>query len=298
MEEELSYVCAISGVGTQVEDPHGIEEDDHDGDELFDIGTFNKRIICSLKVEEGDVLQRSEDGARDSAILHKPNTFVSKSRHTDVSAQDLSDRWLISVGKAVATLKKTTQRFTRSAILPLARRYRADRVFSRKTLSGVWSTDTMDGRIRSLDGNQYAQVFGNKSYFAKIYPMDSKSKSGNALRLFCQEFGVPEKLVFNGSKEQCGKNTEFMKQVRKNDINYQISEPDYHNQNPVEGVIREVRKKWFRTMIRKRVPKKLWDYGVVWASEIMSITHSSAGSLGGCIPMTEVTGAPLIYLNT
>ena len=111
----------------------------------------------------------------------------------------------MSLGKVRATLKKTTQRFTRSAILPLAGRHRADRVFSRKTLSGVWSTDTMDGRTRSLDGNRCAQVFGNESHCAKIHPMDSKSKAGDALRLFCQEFGVPKKLVFDGSQEQCGK---------------------------------------------------------------------------------------------
>ena len=32
--------------------------------------------------------------------------------------------------------------------------------------------------------------------------MDSKLKAGDALKLFCQEFGVPEKLTFEGSKEQ------------------------------------------------------------------------------------------------
>ena len=58
----------------------------------------------------------------------------------------------------------------------------------------------------------------------------------------------------------------------------------------MEGVTREVRKEWFQTMMRKRVPRKLWDYGVVWVSEIVSMTHSSAGGSGGCIPLTEVTG--------
>ena len=41
-----------------------------------------------------------------------------------------------------------------------------------------------------------------KQHFAKIYQMDSKLKAGDALKLFCQEFGVPEKLTFEGSKEQ------------------------------------------------------------------------------------------------
>ena len=58
----------------------------------------------------------------------------------------------------------------------------------------------MDGRCKSLDGNKHVQVFANTSYFAKIYPMDSKSKAGDALKVFCQEFGVPEKLTFDGSK--------------------------------------------------------------------------------------------------
>ena len=171
------------------------------------------------------------------------NTFQSSARHTDVSPQELSERWGISIATATNTLKKTTQKFLRSAVLPLSRWYRADRVFSRKTLSGDWSTDTMDGRVKSLEGNKYAQVFANKAYFSRIYPMDSKGKAGDALRIFCQEFGVPEKLTFDGSKEQTEKNTQFMKQIRTHNIDDHISEPNLHNQNPVEGVIRELRRK-------------------------------------------------------
>eukprot|EP00957_Ditylum_brightwellii_P076262 5796635-Ditylum_brightwellii.AAC.1 len=58
----------------------------------------------------------------------------------------------------------------------------------------------MDGRCKSLDGNKHAHVFANKSYFTKIYPMDNKSKAGEALKIFCQESGVTEKLTFDGSK--------------------------------------------------------------------------------------------------
>ena len=63
----------------------------------------------------------------------------------------------------------------------------------------------MDGRCISLDGNKYAQVFANERYFSKIYPMDSKKKVGEALKVFCREFGVPHDLTFDGSKEQCKK---------------------------------------------------------------------------------------------
>ena len=101
---------------------------------------------------------------------------------------------------------------------------------------------------------------------------------------------MPDRLTFDGSKEQTQKNTMFMKQVRTHDIDFHISEPNMHNQNPVEEVIRELRRKWFRTMIRNRVPEELWDYGMRRVSETMSLTHTSAGSLNGQIPLTNVTG--------
>ena len=91
--------------------------------------------------------------------------------------------------------------------------------------------------------------------------MDSKSKCGNVLKLFCQKFGVPETLTFDSSKKKTKKNIMFIKQIRINDIKYHIYEPDLHKNNPVEGVIRELRRKWFIIMIRKRIPRKLWGYG-------------------------------------
>jgi len=263
---------------------HSLVDEVHGEDNvIFDL-TSTRRRIAGMKIIRDDTI--------DVGTTDVPNTnaFHSSGRHSDVSPEALSERWCISLKAASNTLKKTTQRFLRSAILPLSRRYRTDMMFERKTLRGQWSTDTMDGRCKSLDGNKYAQVFANKSYFSRIYPMDSKGKAGDALRLFCQEFGVPERLTFDGSREQTGKGTQFMKQIRRHDIDYHVTEPDQHNQNPVEGVIRELRRKWYRIMIRKRVPKELWDYGLRWVSEVNSLTHTSAGSLNGCIPIAEVTG--------
>ena len=48
----------------------------------------------------------------------------------------------------------------------------------------MWATDTMDGRVKSLDGNQYEQVFSKGTYFAEIYPMTNKSDTGQALKTF------------------------------------------------------------------------------------------------------------------
>ena len=293
LHEVISDARLISSV--QVND--SLQEDEGGGDDqsIFNLTAMQRRIcgmsILSEKVEKP--LAKSDNIDTGTSDVQPSHTFVSSERHSDVSPQQLSERWGIGLKAAQATIKKTTQRFLCSAVLPLSRRYRTDMMFERKTLRGQWSTDTMDGRCKSLDGNKYAQVFANKLYFSRIYPMDSKKKAGDALRLFCQEFGVPEHLTFDGSKEQTKKGTEFMKQVRKHDIDYHISEPGMHNENPVEGCIRELRRKWYRVMIRNKVPKELWDYGFRWVSETMSMTHTTAGSRGigeGCIPLTQVTG--------
>ena len=104
-----------------------------------------------------------------------------------------------------------------------------------------WSTDTLDAICESLEVNKYVQVFANTAFFSRIYPMHSNKKAGDALRLFSQEFGVPERLTFDGSKEQSKSGNEFMKQIRTHRIDYHISEADLNNQNQAEGVIRELR---------------------------------------------------------
>lgn len=219
-----------------------------------------------------------------------PQTFASDQRHTGVSAKDLSERWFIGLAQATETIKATTQNCVRSAILPLSRRYRADRVFEKPLLRGDFYTDTMDGRCKSLNGNCYAQVMANKDFFAVAYPMMNKSGAGDALRQFINEYGRPEKLTFDGSQEQCGRKTEFMANVRKYSIDHHITEPYRPNHNFAEGVIREIRKKWFRVMVRKNVPQRLWDFGLQWVCDIQNRTSNHARGLNGRCPLEKITG--------
>ena len=62
-----------------------------------------------------------------------------------------------------------------------------------------------------------------------------------------------------------------------------------HNHNPVEGTIRELRRKWYRLIVRKQVPKVLWDYRMQSCSRILSMTYTAAGNLND-IPLSQVTG--------
>ena len=111
-------------------------------------------------------------------------------------------------------------------------------------------TDTMHGHFKSLDGNRYGQVFATEDFFAAAYPMEAESMAGDALKEFITDFGVPEKTVMEGAAERMGRKTTFTQQVRNNHIDFQLTEPEQYNQSQVEGVIREIRKKWFWIMMK------------------------------------------------
>jgi len=104
---------------------------------IFDL-TSAQRRIAGMHTESAsvnnDFQQRNE--RIDPGFTNVPTlqTFQSKDKHSDVSPQQLSERWGMSPKAATATLRKTTQRFLRSAILPISRRYRTDMMFERKTL--------------------------------------------------------------------------------------------------------------------------------------------------------------------
>jgi hypothetical protein len=161
--------------------------------ELYNIDSFRRRLIASCRVTTSQIASVVRD-------VHAPPIFQTEKRRSDVTPEQLANHWMIGIETATQTLQRTTQRFLLSALLPLSRRYKADRLYSFPRLQGEWFTDTVEGRCKSKDGKKYGQIFANETYFAVFYPMDSKSKAGDALRTFCKEFGVPEKLRFDGSK--------------------------------------------------------------------------------------------------
>ena len=248
---------------------------------VHDPATLITRLISSIQVHNPTV-------TKDDLPMAK--SFHGTERKQNVSAADISERWFIGLQQAANTIKATAQRLLRSAILPLARRYRADRMYERPQFRGVIYTDTLNGRVTSLDGNRYAQVFATTDFFATVYPMDTKAKVGNALKEFITDFGVPNKVVMDGASEQTGRKTMFMQQIRKHHIDFHVTEPERYNQSKAEGVIREIRKKWFRVMTKSAVPKRLWDYGLRWVVEIMQRTASDAGDLRGRTSLEKVTG--------
>ena len=272
-------------------------------DELHEAKSFyhDTKMDESILNEINPVLvQLKEIYTNVNESLYNPNvtdlparkTFVSTDRHKQAAAMTLCENWCIGPKKAFATLQATTQRGTRSSILPLSRRYKADRYYNIKRLNSKFASDTVWADIKSLNQHKYAQIFTHKCGFAAVYPIDTMSGDsiGYALQDFINDFGVPEFLTFDGHLSQTSKGSLFMKNVRKHDIKYHISAPRRPNENPAEGGIREVKRRWYRIMTKKRVPRRLWDYGLVWICETGNLTVSSSRYAKGRTALEIITG--------
>ena len=42
-------------------------------------------------------------------------------------------------------------------------------------------------------------------------------------------------------------------------------------------------------MEKNGVTRQIWYYGIIWVSEVISMTHSSSNNFNGGIPLTNVT---------
>ena len=136
----------------------------------FDLSSdvHDRTLITKLITDRliSEVRTTGEEESPEPDDVPVPRTFATGNRHSDVSAQELSERWFIGLAQAQETIKVTTQNCIRSALLPNSRRYKADRIFEKPLLRGDFYTDTLDGRCKSLDGNRYAQIFATKDFFA------------------------------------------------------------------------------------------------------------------------------------
>ena len=108
----VRHVSAMDSTGGDIENEDIIE------DMVFSIYHINRKIYSLKRIELGK--PSIDPGKSYVPIMH---TFKSSDRKSDVTAQDLSERWGISISTAANTLKKTTQKLLRSTALPLSTRY-------------------------------------------------------------------------------------------------------------------------------------------------------------------------------
>ena len=101
--------------------------------------------------------------------------------------------------------------------------------------------------------------------------MTSRKDAGKSLIEFTDDVGIPERLITDGATEFTGRHTEFIKEARRMRILLHTTEQGRKNQNhAAEREIGFLAKRWKLRMAKKKVPKRLWDFGLIYESELLS----------------------------
>ena len=213
---------------------------------------LNRLRECSLSKITVSSLSTNEN----TMDLTPRRTFVSTDRHTTVTAEAIAKNFLIGPDRAKQTLMATTQRGTRSAILPIARRYRADRMFNIPRLNAKFATDTLYADKKSIRSNIGSQIYSHKCGFNAAYHLRRANNEnvGNSLNDFINDYGIPDHLTYDGAAVQVGSKTKFQETIRRSRINTNVSAPRRPHENPAEGSIREVKKRWYTLQAKKNIP--------------------------------------------
>ncbi|MEM9369349.1 MAG: hypothetical protein AAGD07_25505, partial [Planctomycetota bacterium] len=255
--------------------------------------TFVPRMVAAVNVataeRSAEELNPPDPGPYQTPDQRRENAMVSLTRHATVDAQSLSRRWNISLDAARNTLSATTQLGKRTGDTLMSWRYRAF-VFHNRYRRSNWKVyqDTMHGRTYGLRREQHAQVTADEQGFVHVYPMRERTDCSEAVEALINELNAtPHTIVVDGALEMVGPDSEYAKTCRRNQINVHVIEPRTPNQNRAERTVGELRRRWRRLRTVKRVPNRLWCYGMRWLAEVMSRTASSTD---GRTPYERVSG--------
>jgi hypothetical protein len=157
------------------------------------------------------------------------------------------------------------------AIHPMTRRVRVDHLnLHQQQLRGTWFADTLLSKVKSKLRNTCANVY-TQGKFTRVIPMTSRKDAGKSLIEFTDDVGIPERLITDKATEFRGRHTKFVKEARCMHILLHTTEQGRTNQNHVaEREIGFLAKWWKLRMAKKKVPKCLWDFGLIYKSKLLS----------------------------
>jgi hypothetical protein len=244
-------------------------------------------------------LDPNKDISRPSAALDTDcriaEVFATKSKHRKgrITAEELAVRWKIGIETARRTLEATTQLAVRDFSHTTAGRRLKPYAYQLKypRLSCTMYTDTMFGRVRSLDGNTCAQVYCTPFHWIHVDPMATEKDAHKTLDPLFRQAGVPKIMVSDNAK------TLVQGQFRAKLIRAQVTprsvEAHTSNQNTAEDGIRELKYHYRRNMTAEDTPEQLWDRCLVFTAKVRSSSALSIRELNGAVPATLMTGDTL-----
>ena len=188
-------------------------------------------------------------------------SFVKAGRPSKISPEFLSKIWSIKEDEAERVLEENTMLRKQPAANDLSRRFgTSDRRTRYRRIRSNFFTDTffVDKRATTVEGYTCMQLFVSDKGYVAVYPMVSKGQFNDALKLFCKEVGVPERLVLDPSGEQSSRKS---KQTMADlGIKAQFLEESTQWANRAELYIGLFKEQVRKDLRKSQCPLVLWNY--------------------------------------
>ncbi|CAJ1962216.1 unnamed protein product [Cylindrotheca closterium] len=94
----------------------------------------------------------------------------------------------------------------------------------------------------------------------------------------------------DGAPVQIGRKTTFMDTICRCNIDHHISKPYTPKENPAEGGIRELKRRYYRLIIKHGIPERLWDFVLDYVVDTMNVTVNYSKYSDGRVPLEIITG--------
>ena len=224
-------------------------------------------------------------------IEYNLNSSSMKTSNKDlyVKPKELASKWAIGPNLAEATVKATTQKFIRSAVHPIDRRFRTrNTALKYNSLNCRFTSDTFFASTPSILRNTCAQLFMSDFGFGKFCPQRLKSEAGFSLQEFLQDIGIPRHIHTDVAKEMTLGT--WQKVCKEAGIKTSTSEPYSPWQNRTEVEIRELKRHVRRLMSRTQTPKQLWDFCTLYTTDLRNRIVRPLRQQHGRTPYEILTG--------
>jgi hypothetical protein len=250
---------------------------------------YNPKEFCERLVPAVNIATTYHDDVNQWENERKVSSIVTTNWHSKFTAKELARKWNIGFQTAKDTIQVTTQCGIRTAIHPMMKRLQVNHLnLHQQRLRGTWYCNTLLSKVKSKLGNTCANIYTQGKFTPRVIPMTSCKDAGKSLIDFTDDVGIPERLITDGAMEFTGRHTEFIKEARQMQIMLHTSEQGRKNQNhAAKREIGTLAKRWRLRMTKKKVPKRLWDFGLVYESELLSRMACGSDQRTG---YEEVTG--------
>jgi len=256
--------------------PESIDDLDIDFEQF---GDFRTMAIAQVRAQRA----RERKDMTLELERRRVQQVIADNRHRKITPELLSKHFLVTTEKAKQMQLVTTQVGLRRGVGPMDRRLRVMGPSPNvPRVQGHWYGDVLFSDVTSITQNNCMMFFSNVKGYKKAYGMPTKSAQNvaEAYDQFRHDVGVPLRLTTDLAPEFVGRNSPFLRAVKADRVKYTQSEKGRSNQNwAAELGIGQVRRKWRRYRTERRIPKRLWDFGMTYAAEVDNFLPSGPNGI-------------------